>query len=161
MRRKKHGSAAIGLLAQQVLEEPDAAWVEADGRFVDDQHLRFMQQSGGEHGALAHSVGIAFGKIIDEITQVEKVDHIFHPLYPMGARQAVHIGYELQEFTAGELLVEVRLVRNVADEPAGAIAILFEIETADTDATRRREQQAADQLDGRGLAGSIWTQERE
>ena len=73
----------------------------------------------------------------------------------------VHVGDELQHFAPGELLVEERLVGNIADELTRLPATLVQVEPADAHAARGREQQAAHHLDGGGFAGAVGAQERE
>ena len=79
----------------------------------------------------------------------------------MPSRQAVHVGDELQKLTAGQFLVQVGLVGNVADQLAGPVALFFQIETADADGAGSGKEQPADQFDGRGLAGAVRAQKGE
>ena len=67
MRGQKHGHALVGLAAQEVLEQADAARVQSDGWLIDDEHARLVDERGGKDGSLAHAVGIAFRQIVDEV----------------------------------------------------------------------------------------------
>src|SRR5207245_2821136 len=100
-------------------------------------------QGGGKHRALTHAVRITFGQIVDEVVQVEELDHLVDSVAAIIDRQTVHIRDELQEFTAGQLLVEVRQIGNIADELASLVTSRHHIETADTDRTGRGEEQTA------------------
>ena len=99
----------LRLVAQQVLEQADAARVEADGRLIDDQHLRLVQQRRGEDGALPHAVRVVLRQVVDERVQAEQLDHLVDAARRLGVGHAVHVGDELQELAAGEFLVEERL----------------------------------------------------
>ena len=79
---------AADLAAEQVLEQADAARVEADGRLVHDQHARLVQQGGGEDGALLHAVRVALGQVVHELAEAEQVDHLLDAL-PAAARRGM------------------------------------------------------------------------
>ena len=90
-----------------------------------------MDQRRREYGALAHAVRIAFGEIVDKLAEAEFVNRLGDALPAQVARQSIHIGNELEEFAAGQLFIEIRLIRNVAEELAGAVAVGVQVEAAD------------------------------
>ncbi len=71
MRREEDRRATPRLITKDVLQLADARRVEADGRLVDDQHARVVQQGRGEHRALPHAVRVALGQIVDEVVEFE------------------------------------------------------------------------------------------
>ena len=55
---------------------------------------------------------------------------------------AVHVAYELQEFSPCQFFIEVGLIRDIADELARLVAFFLQIEAADLDGARGREEKS-------------------
>ena len=140
VRRQEYRSPVVGQAAEQILELADALGVEPDRRLVDDEHFRLVYQGRGEDGPLPHAVGIAFGQVVDEVLEAEQVDDGRDTLAGEIGRQAVHVGDEMKEFAAGQLFVEERHVRDVAEELAGAVAVGADVVAADAYRSGGREQ---------------------
>src|SRR5262249_3772088 len=76
-------------------------------------------------------------------------------------RQAVHVGDELEKLSAGELFVEIGLVRHITDHLPRLVSLLLQIKPADADGSRSGKKKPAHQLDGGGLARPVGPEESE
>ena len=68
---------------------------------------------------------------------------------------------KLRHLPPRQLFVKVRLIGDVADALAGLISLGLQIEPGDANGAGIGKEQAAHQLDGRGLAGAVGPEERE
>ena len=71
---------------------------------------------------------------------------------------AVHPRHELQELTPGQFVVEIGLIRDIADQSTRRARLLDHIVGAHLDRARIGRKQAHQQFDGGRLAGSIGSQ---
>src|SRR5262249_47796823 len=96
-----------------------------------------------------------------EVVEAKQGDHLGHaPLGRFGIH-AVHLGDELQELAARELVVQIRLIGHVADELPSLVPLADDVETADPQRAARGKEQADHELDGRGLAGAVGAKKGE
>ncbi len=104
---------------------------------------------------------VGFSQLVDELVKFEMLHLPADAFDRVALVQPVHAGDEMQEFPAGELVVQKRHIGDVAQQPAGAATVGRQIETAQPDVPRTRPQQADEHFDGRGLARSVGPQQSE
>jgi hypothetical protein len=140
---------------QKRFQFADALGVEPNGRFIGDQELGLVDECGGKHRSLPHPVRIPFGEVVDEVVEVEELDHFRHFFPCPSGRHSVQVRGELEELATSEFFVQEWLVRNVADDCAGLVSLGLEVKPADTDRSTCGEQEPAEHLDGGRLSGPI------
>ena len=80
---EQDGAAAVGVVPQQSTHPADARRVETVGRLVEDQHLRFPDECGGDAEPLAHAQRIVTHpprRLLRR--QADEVQHLLDPLTP-------------------------------------------------------------------------------
>ena len=75
--------------------------------------------------------------------------------------QTVHLADELQKFAAGQLLVQIGLIGNVAQQLPRLFAVRLQIVAANANLSRRRKEEPADHFYRRRLAGTVGAEEGE
>ena len=130
--------------------------VEAAGRLVQNENSWPVHEGLDEHDlalvarrVLAELAARVEVKAIDELLEVGMVD------------AASKVREVLEDLAAGQVGVERRLARHVADEPFDVDRSLPAVEACDARAARVRAQQRHEDADGRRLAGAVGPQEAE
>ena len=157
--RHQHRAAGPRLRDEQVLDDPGASRVEPDQRLVDDQDLGVVHQGRGEDDALLHPLRVVLAELVDVVAHLERLDQLVDSLRRPPRLEAVHLDDEPEELAPGQLVVEIRLVGDVAQKLPGLLA--RRVEPADPDGARGRGEQPADHLDRGRLARAVGPEERE
>ena len=135
--------------------------IEAVGRFVQDQHVRIVQQGLGQ----AHPPGKALGQGLDRLIEhggkLRHLDDPAHGLRPAGAAQAPARADEIQKAARRHVGIERRALRQIADAGLGRDGGVPDIVAADDGGARRRRQEAGDHLHGCRLPGAVRAEETE
>ena len=97
MRRHEDRLALQRLLAQQVLHQPHAAWIEPDHWFVQDQHVRLVEQSLRHPETLAKALGQLADGLVEHAAEHTKLDNRFDSLAAAIARHAASVREKLQQ----------------------------------------------------------------
>ena len=118
-----------------------------------------MEERGGEHEPLTHPEGVALREVVSEFPEFEIADLRGDPFLGGGFRHPEHVGDEPQELTARQLLVEARLVGDVAEVKMGGPRIPDEVVPGDLHGASRWPQQADEHLDRRRLPSAIGAEE--
>jgi hypothetical protein len=79
----------------------------------------------------------------------------------LAARVAVHLGDELQDLAAAQVIVVHRIVGQVADAALHLGAVAVTVEAVDAHAAAARHQDAHHHADGGGLACAVRAEEAE
>src|SRR5262249_54066013 len=80
VRIEEHGRAAVAFGANNIAYQPPAHRVQPRGRFVEEDHLRLMNQGLGQTNSLGHTFGVfaqALAAMRRQADHVEKQRHAF------------------------------------------------------------------------------------
>jgi hypothetical protein len=139
-----------GELVQFTVDERCRVGVEARERLVEQHELRVVEERAAEGEALLHPAREGRDPGVALLPEAEALEQHADALAPF--RDAVEAAVELEVLERGELAVDERLVREVADR--GALGEHLELAAA-----RRRE--AGEQAQQRGLARAVRAGEEE
>jgi hypothetical protein len=135
--------------------------IDADGGFVAEQELGFVQQRRHEIEPPLHAAGKRFHGILAPVGELHGLQGFVDALAQFGAAQAVEFAEDTQVLLCGELLVEREVLRDEAEfQPRGTITCgggpLVESEFAGIGLT-----QSGDERHQRGLARAVGPQQAE
>ena len=88
--RHQHGAALVGVGTEELAQPVDALGVEAVGGLVEDEHLGFAQQGGGQTEALAHPEREALDPPVAGVGEADQVEHLVHPAHGKPGGDAQH-----------------------------------------------------------------------
>jgi len=117
-----------------------------------------MQERGTHDELLAHPVRIAFDEFIAPRRKFEQLEEFLAARPRRVLFQTVQVGDETEEFTATELLVEKRSVRDEANLPLGFLRGSLNVIPRDGRTASTGFEQADEEFDGGGFASAIGSQ---
>src|SRR5262249_56619706 len=117
MGRHKDGRAPVAQATQQAFDEACTLGIKPHHGLIHHQHAWLMQQRGTHDQLLAHAVRIAFDELIAPRCELEELEELLTTRARWAFVQAMQVSHKAEEFTATELLVEKRPVRDKADAP--------------------------------------------
>ena len=123
------------------VEQRRAGLVERRVRLVEDEELRVVEQRPAERQPLRHPARVRRDALVAGLPEREALEQHPDPLAPL--RNAVEPAEEVEVLERGELAIDERLVREIADARA-----------VDVDGERRRASAARDQRGGAGTSSS-------
>ena len=135
--------------------------IETAGRFVEEQHLRVVQQHAGEAQSLGHAAGKTghqFVPLEGEIHQLERpLRHAspLGPVDPIGGRE------ELQVFDHPHVVVDAENVGHVADRPTDLAGMRVDRVAADVGLSPCRGEERGEDADRGRLSGAVGPDEAE
>ena len=153
----QNGGAGIG---QPVDHGPEGAArqrIDAGGRLVEKQHARLVHDGGAEGHALLPAAGQAAGDLILLALEAGKREHPLALFLALAFGHAVHAGKKFEIFLNGQIVVERKFLRHVADALAHALRAGERAAAAagQLNFTARGIEQAAQHLDGGGFARAV------
>ena len=133
--------------------------VKARRRLVEEQQLGIVDERLRDADALEHAFGERAQRLLAGSLQADHLQQLVHALLLDRAGQAEQAAVEADHFRSGHMLIEVGRLGQVGD-------LLLDINVAgglaqNQDLARRREDQAQQSLDGRGLARAVGAEEAE
>src|SRR5262249_29824602 len=117
-----------------------------------------MQQRGTHDQLLAHAVRIAFDEFIASRRKLEELEELLAARARRALFQAMQVGHEAEKFTAAELLVEKRPVRDKADLPLGLLRRPLNVIPRDGGTAGTGFEQADEEFDSGGFASAVRSQ---
>ena len=147
--------AAAGQRAQQSAQHERGGDVQAGEGLVEDEDFGIVQQRGGEENLLAHALGVRRQRRVAVVPEREGAEEFVHLGFEDAARHAAQPAHQLEILAAGEVRVEVGLLRHVADAPLEGGEILVHAASAVEDLTFGRLDQPGQHLHRGALAGSV------
>ena len=151
-------------LAELVDVVPDARAglrVEPDGRLVEEQDARRVHQAAGDLEASLHAAGVGLHRVTAAVPELHHLEHLAQPVLEDVARDAVELGMETEVLLAAQVGVEGGLLEHQADVPTYVTPLPDDVEAGDGGRARGERGQRAEDLDGRGLAGTVGSEEAE
>src|SRR5262249_31608159 len=132
--------------------------IDARGRLVEEEHARFMHDSGAEGHPLFPTSRQAPGDLILLSLESREGEHPLSLFCALALGDTVDAGEEVQILLYAKFLIESKLLRHIAEpltDAAGSQAAAFSRELNVSDGGL---EQPAQHLDRCGLAGSIRSQ---
>src|SRR5690606_6784710 len=129
--------------------------VDAGGRLIEKERVGLMHDGTGEREALLEAQRKILGVRRGVRAEVEDLRHELCAIALERACEAVDAGEERQVLRYAQIAVERELLRHIAEPIAGLPAIAPQIETGHATLAECRLQEAAEHLEGRGLAGAV------
>src|SRR5207247_10151920 len=119
--------------------------IQSRERLVEQDHLGAVQERTGDGESLLHAAGIGADPVVPAVRQARRAERLARDALRIG--QTVETSVEHEVLAAGQVLVEKRLVRQVADPAAqdtgvGWERLLAEQTQAPAAGTRERGQEA-------------------
>ena len=142
--------------APHVLPQLD---VDAGGRLIEEQDLRLMRERLGDHDAALHAAGQRHDLAVLLVPERQVFQHFLDEgrvrlLAEQQAAETHRRPHRLER-------VGVKLLRHQPDQRARRAIVLDEMMAADQHRTGGRIDDAADDVDQRGLAGAVRPEQRE
>ena len=153
--------AAAGKRAQQSAQHERGGDVQAGEGLVEDEDFGIVQQRGGEENLLAHALGVRREGRVAVVPESEGAEEFVHLGIEDAARHAAKPAHQLEILAAGEVRVEVGLLRHVADAPLEGGEVLIHAAAAVEDLAFGRLDQAGQHLHRGALAGSVGSEVAE
>src|SRR4029079_8712529 len=135
--------------------------VETDGRLVEEQHPRGVQQPTRDLEAPGHPAREGGDAARAPIPQLHHLEDVLEALLGRVARHAVQLRVEPEVLLRREVLVERRVLEDQADVPADVGRAAHDVEPGDRRAAAGRPEQRAQDVDGGRLAGAVRPEEPE
>ena len=130
--------------------------IEADGRLVEEQHARRVQQAAGDLEASLHAAREGADQARRALGEPGHLEHVVDARPDLASRHAVELGVEAQVLLRRQVHVERRVLEHEADAAAHLEALAHHVAAGHQGAARRRLEQGAEHLDRRGLARPRW-----
>ena len=157
----EEGHAKAGKFEEQIPQLAPRNRINAGSRFVEEQNGGVVHERTGHGQALAPAAGKERGATSEIGLEMGKRDQLFHALFERGAREAVEPAIELQVFVHGELVVEGKFLRHVANGGFEFITRFGDIDAGDGGGAIGRLQNSAKHTDDGRFAGAIRTEKSE
>jgi len=115
MRVEKNSGAALSLVADDVADEAAAHGVEAGGGFVEEDEIRFVDESLGEADALHHALGKAAEPAVRMRSEADEIEIGGDAIAKLRGSKPGETAVEREEFARGEPVVKTKIFGKEAD----------------------------------------------
>ena len=152
-------TAVIAEITHHLLDDKCRLRIESDKRLIHDQEFRGVEESGDDRQFLLHTMRVGRDLII-QCTKELQVSRVFlDALFSHIFRNTENISDEIQELKSGKVIVKFRIIRDICEDALGLERIFFNRDPVDRDRSLLKVVKSGDRLDGRGLAGTVMTDE--
>src|SRR5688572_21719887 len=159
VRAHENRDAALAHAAEHVLDQPRAARVESDHRFVHAHRLRPVEERRAHDQPLLHAVREALDQLVLPLRELEQLEHLVHAPGDLAIGHSVEARMKREELAGSELVVDERSIGDEAKGSLGRLRLSLDVVPVDDYAPGRRLQQAGDHAHGGRLAGAVRTEE--
>ena len=135
--------------------------VETVGRFIEDEHLRVVDDRLRETGAMAVTFREGVDALVADRLEEGRLDGLVDCRLDFRSGDAAHLGGEAEEGLHRHVRVERRGLGEVANLRLGFDFVFLDVGPADADGALRRGEITGDHAHGRGLAGAVGTEKSE
>ena len=144
------------IVAQEGAHGPLGDDVEPDGRFVEEQHFRRVEQGGDQF----HLHALAEAQLAHHHVELgphpEQIRELVEGLLVLGRRDAIDVPEEQERLHGGEIPPKLILLpEHEGKDPAVGVLPLGGIETRDPGRATRRIDQAREHFERGCLAGAV------
>ena len=155
----EHGQA-LGAEGLDAVENGDPALgVDANGRFVEHEQPRIVQEAGRDVEPALHATRVLVDALARPVDQPDQLEARIHPFVPRPPGQAVEASEEAQVLATGQVGIERDLLWHVADGGPGCRGALVDCLPGDADLAAVAPKQPADHRDRRRLTGAVRAQQ--
>ena len=150
--------------AQLVDVAPDGAaglGVQTDGRLVEEEHHRAVEQSPGDLQPTFHAPGERGHLALASLPQPDHLQHLTNAVNDDGAGYTVELGMKAEVGLGGQVPVKRRVLEHQTDVGSHRGPLGADVEAGHLGMARGGGDQRAQHPNGRGLAGAVGTQEAE
>ena len=147
--------------AQQLPEQPPRLRVEADGRLVEQQHLRVVHQGASDEHPLLETSGERRRLRVGLLGELQLVEQPRAARLALAARQTEVAAVEEQDLAHRKVAVEVAHLRHHGDLAPRGDRIARHVDTADLDPSGGGPHQRGQAADRRALAGAVGPEQAE
>ena len=161
VRREHHRAIAGRHRLDQAADLVNLARVETDGRLVEHQHRRIVNQRLREADALSIALRELPANAMRHVLESAHVERMLERVFDLRARHSAQSRDETQIGIDAHIGIERRILRQVADLAARLERVFEDVETVDHDGARGRRHEAGDDAHGGGLAGAVGPEEAE
>ncbi len=159
--RRNQNGAPMREVFDELPHLPDLVGIEADGRFVEDEQIRVMNQGVSESDPLF----LAFGEGADQgaffFLQVTHFEHISDAVLDFRAFNAFERGSVAEVFMDPHIAVEGGAFREVSEMLAGLDGLFEDIKPGDGGVARRRGKVAREHAHGGAFSGAVGPEETD
>ena len=159
MRAEEDRPPLVAQLEHQRAHVAPAERIEPRHRLVEEQHLGIVQQRLRDADALQHALGVLAQRQAALGADAEPIEGGRDALPPIGRRHAEQPPVVVEQLLGGQVIVEVRVLRQVADAPADGD--VTERPAEDLGVAAGGKHQLHEQLQRGGLAGAVRTEKAE
>ncbi len=129
--------------------------VDALERLVEEEHVRVVQQGGGEADLLAHAGGVVGDQLVGVVGEVEDGEQFLGPAVDLGARQSAQPAVVLEQLAAAEPLEHAQALGQDADPGLGGDRVGPDVGAVDEHGPLVGPEQAGDHRQRGGLSGAV------
>src|SRR4051794_12087425 len=155
MGTEQHYLAARGELLDEAAEDKSRADIEARERLVEQHQVGIVEQRCGDEDFLPHAFGITRNRGVAIVVEREQPQQAVYALRCLALRQLAQFGNHGEVFRPGEMVVKIRLFRDVAHAPFVAHEVVGDAFAVEQDLARGHFNQAGNHLHGGGFARAV------
>ena len=138
-----------------------ALGVEAEGRLVEEDDLRRVQEAARDLEPPSHAAGELLHQRVAAIPELEEPQQPLAALEPDLAGHVVEQRVHLHVLPRGQVAVEARILEDDAELRPGGVRVRRRIQPVEPHRAARRPEQRRHHLDRGGLPGAVRTEEGE
>jgi len=159
---EQNAASFFRLLADQVMEHARGVRIEAVGRFVEDEKLGLVEQRGDDRELLFHALRVVHRELLEVVLEFEALDESFAAFFggPV-VFETAHAGDEVEHLAAAQVVVENRLVRQIADVAHDLGSLRKAVVVENPRGSGGRFEDAHQHADRRRLARTVGSEQRE
>ncbi len=161
MRGQNDGRSLVVDIAQELPHRAANLDIDAGGRLIQYQQLRFVHQRSSDHEAPLHAAGERAGDRMAALPQLQLLEIFLGSLLRERPRYAVEAGLVHHDREQRLEHVEIDLLRHDADAGLRHLELAIHVVAEDLDDAAGLVDQRGDDADDGGLAGAVRTEQRE
>ena len=157
----KHHGVLFPQSPDQVADLDNLLGVETDGRLVEEQHARMMNECPHDEQAALHAAREAAHAVVFHIFELDIVQQLMDARFALAASHVVQTRVELHVLPDREVLVEIDMLRHDADQALDVLCMGAGVLPVIADRAGRRLHQECQHPDRRRLARAIRPEQAE
>ncbi len=135
--------------------------IDAEGRLVEQQHARLVDQGAGEAELLLHAAGERAGQPVAERREIGEGEQALAARRAFGARHSEEVGVELEILVDREVGVEPETLRHVGEPGLDGLGVAHDGDAVEDGVAGARLEDPSEHAQRGGLAGAVGTDEAE
>ncbi len=161
MGREEHQRASVSGCDELIFHEAGAWCVQRSGGFIEDQEVGLMDQGREKGNLLLHARRITLDQAVRILAHLQGSQLFVQPAVRRPVR-LVELADELDELSAGEMVVQHRLLGHIADPTSSRLDVqCLKTHAVDEHVPRGGSLETHDRVEGRCLARTIRAEKAE